>query len=321
MFIATTLRNPGVSMRHFLWLLWQVALTAGHNGSAVIVCELDASDQYWGPCHERKRAIVPNASNPFHFWTELHAAFEQRTLLLGSGWRTKSLTPGVEVGHFSYNLLAYGLSSLAIGRQTNPTDLSFWLEFGVFRGRSINITRAILNESFRVVGFDTFQGLPEQWGGFKKGSFDIGGVGPPTLPNIQLRKGLIKDGLSEWVLTHPHVDLAGVNIDCDLYRGALQALFLLHGYFRPGTLIHFHEIFPRKGTRPTDEGRALETYLRACPGTVFELLPIRTNFAQPAIFIVRKVRDGPCRFVPATVAEDFGWRDVEALLSDSAKIS
>src|SRR5689334_10463514 len=62
---------------------------------------------------------------------------------------------------------------------TKPADEIIYLEFGVMRGDTFYIwSEGNRNPKSRLVGFDTFTGLPEDWGNIKKGSFSAGGKIP-----------------------------------------------------------------------------------------------------------------------------------------------
>jgi hypothetical protein len=64
------------------------------------------------------------------------------------------------------------------------------LEFGVWTGRSINIIAEKVGSSRRVHGFDSFEGLPEDWiGNYVKGTFNTGGKFPKVCSNVILHKG------------------------------------------------------------------------------------------------------------------------------------
>ena len=91
------------------------------------------------------------------------------------------------------------------------------LEFGVFDGGSIRELAARANQV--VHGFDSFEGLPEDWTHFqKKGRFSRGGKAPAGLPdNVQLHAGQFDDTLPSFLASHPGpVRLA--HVDCDLSR-------------------------------------------------------------------------------------------------------
>jgi hypothetical protein len=63
------------------------------------------------------------------------------------------------------------------------------LEFGVYRGTSINFFASRLNGV--LYGFDSFEGLNESMPGTNaiKGTFNLGGDMPTVLSNVKLIKG------------------------------------------------------------------------------------------------------------------------------------
>ena len=78
----------------------------------------------------------------------------------------------------------------------NPDGL--YLEFGVQHGVSINMSSSILpNQQF--YGFDSFEGLPEEWDNgkriLKKGTLSRNGIPPTVNDNVTLIKGLFQDTL------------------------------------------------------------------------------------------------------------------------------
>ena len=69
--------------------------------------------------------------------------------------------------------------SLAIESENNKASADYYLEFGVFKGESINLFSKFLKKKI-IYGFDTFYGLTEPWKGyvFTKGHFDLKGKLP-----------------------------------------------------------------------------------------------------------------------------------------------
>ncbi|CAF2973326.1 unnamed protein product [Rotaria sp. Silwood2] len=124
-----------------------------------------------------------------------------------------------------------------------------WMEFGVFDGRSLNhVTRwkslYCGNNSGLVYGFDTFTGLPTDWRpGFPKGKFAINSDQLRIEPNVALVKGLFIDSLPQELLKHKNIPVSYVHIDCDIYEGARDVLFLLASRFVRRTLLMFDELF------------------------------------------------------------------------------
>lgn len=136
-------------------------------------------------------------------------------------------------------LVAYSLLDLV-----QPDGLL--LEFGVAQGSSATLAGGILSQSSHpsrtYYGFDVFTGLPEAWGQFSKGAFaNPNGELPPVPANVHLVKGLFNDTLPAFLAEHPG-PAAFINIDCDLYTGAIEVLRDLRSRMIPGTILHFHEI-------------------------------------------------------------------------------
>src|SRR5690606_27292453 len=97
------------------------------------------------------------------------------------------------------------------------------LEFGAYRGASL---RAIARRAAQTVhGFDSFEGLPEDWTYYQKqGRFGLEGT-PPAFAeqNIELHKGLFEATLPPFLERHPG-PARFVHIDCDLYSSTRTVL-------------------------------------------------------------------------------------------------
>jgi hypothetical protein len=136
-----------------------------------------------------------------------------------------------------------------------PSCDGLWMEFGVFRGQTLSIIanwKAFYcgNTSQPVYGFDTFQGLPTDWrSGFGRGTFYIPNNTNIKVPrNTMLVKGLFIDTLPIQLRSIDdkykcHTPVSFVHIDCDIYDGARDVLFLLSSRFVSGTIIVFDELF------------------------------------------------------------------------------
>eukprot|EP01041_Mallomonas_annulata_P011188 gene11188-23375_t len=137
------------------------------------------------------------------------------------------------------------------------------LEFGVWMGSSINNIARHLPESV-IVGFDSFEGLPEDWSGlFVKGSFNMQGHVPAVLPNVALMKGWFTDtipqfkraakarvmdveGVGKVVEKESEIELPHriglLHIDCDLYSSTKTVFNSFKSNIRRGTIIIFDEL-------------------------------------------------------------------------------
>ena len=114
------------------------------------------------------------------------------------------------------------------------------MEFGVFDGQSLSHIASRTGQD--VHGFDSFEGLPEDWTHFqKKGRFSRGGA-PPACegPRTHLHKGWFDEVLPGFLREH-----AGparfIHIDCDLYSSTQTVLTALEDRIVPGTVIVFDE--------------------------------------------------------------------------------
>jgi hypothetical protein len=118
-----------------------------------------------------------------------------------------------------------------------------YLEFGVFTGGTIRFIARRLG-SRAVHGFDSFEGLPEGWGGFNLGrrAFDRGGRLPRVPGNVRLHRGWFEDSLPPWLAANSG-PVAFVHVDCDLYSSTRTILTLLAPRLVPGTIILFDEYF------------------------------------------------------------------------------
>jgi Methyltransferase domain len=117
-----------------------------------------------------------------------------------------------------------------------------YLEFGVFEGRSMRWWSQHLRHSdARLVGFDSFEGLPEDWRpGLGRGHFAAGGL--PDIPDerVSFVKGWFDQTLPSFRL--PEHDQLIVNVDCDLYSSADTVLRFLEPHLVPGSLVYFDEL-------------------------------------------------------------------------------
>lgn len=109
-------------------------------------------------------------------------------------------------------------------------------EFGVYSGKSLRI----IASRMQVVGFDSFQGLPEDWRpGFPQGKFDDLGVIPQG--HAPDRAMIVPGWFEDTAPKFPFPPLALVHIDCDLYSSTVTALDAVRPYISEGTIFVFDE--------------------------------------------------------------------------------
>lgn len=118
-----------------------------------------------------------------------------------------------------------------------------YLEFGVFTGGTIKFMAKRVNGAV-IHGFDSFEGLPEDWGGFQlgKAAFDVGGRLPKVPGNVRLYRGWFNQSLPPWCENNPGL-IAFIHIDCDLYSSTKIIFDLLGERLQKGTIILFDEYF------------------------------------------------------------------------------
>ncbi|MBN9495473.1 MAG: class I SAM-dependent methyltransferase [Alphaproteobacteria bacterium] len=132
-------------------------------------------------------------------------------------------------------------------------------EFGVWNGASINhFARRLRGRA--IFGFDSFEGLQEDWAGAgcPQGTFDRGGVLPQVESNVTLVKGWFDKTIPGFLAATPG-PMAFVHIDCDTYPAASVALNLIAERIRPGTIIVFDEYFGYRGWRQGEHKAWQET--------------------------------------------------------------
>ncbi|MBS0290286.1 MAG: class I SAM-dependent methyltransferase [Proteobacteria bacterium] len=125
----------------------------------------------------------------------------------------------------------------------------FYLEMGVGRGITINFLAA-LNPKIWVYGFDSFEGLPEDWdrgnGVTPKGTwaFKSTQTMPLVLNNVTLIKGWFKETLSQFKNTVLKNDpIALIHIDCDLYSSTAEIFKILGDNMVAGSILLFDEYY------------------------------------------------------------------------------
>ncbi|EJK60360.1 hypothetical protein THAOC_19299 [Thalassiosira oceanica] len=132
----------------------------------------------------------------------------------------------------------------------------FWVEFGVFQGKTLEGAHANLSQQQKftgtIAGFDSFEGLPEDWikgwiKGFKAGHFgeqkDLFTMVRKRLSDeIELHKGWFQDTIPAFLTAHPEEPAAVVHLDGDLFVSATIPLSTLDERIVPGTHLIFDEL-------------------------------------------------------------------------------
>jgi hypothetical protein len=118
------------------------------------------------------------------------------------------------------------------------------LEFGVYKGTSINLLASL--HPTTVYGFDSFEGLPEEWNSvngtlMKSGHFALDKL-PDVKENVKLIKGWFNETLPVFLKENKLGNIRLLHIDCDLFSSAFTVLDLLNSKIVKGTVIVFDEL-------------------------------------------------------------------------------
>ena len=143
--------------------------------------------------------------------------------------------------HISEALLFDSRESLWDYALSRVSLTGHFLEFGVWKGESINyIARKNLDRT--IFGFDSFEGLPEDWVGteHQKGTFDLGGRLPVVETNVVLVPGWFEETIPTFLEANG-LNTAFIHLDADTYEATQCVLSLLGPGIVPGCILVFDE--------------------------------------------------------------------------------
>jgi O-methyltransferase len=118
-----------------------------------------------------------------------------------------------------------------------------YFEFGVAGGYSFNWwLQHNTNPKSRFFGFDSFEGMPEKWGSFEKGSMAYAVESMQIADRrAALYKGLFQESLPPFLEEYQGVNRRLVHLDADLFSSTLFTLSQLYRFLKPGDIILFDE--------------------------------------------------------------------------------
>jgi Macrocin-O-methyltransferase (TylF) len=164
-----------------------------------------------------------------------------------------------------------------VGQQVRDREV-LYLEFGVFQGEATrHWSKLLLNPKSKLHGFDSFEGLPENWLPHRqKGYFATSGEIPQIDDNrVTFFKGWFDQTLRTYKCP-PH-DALVINLDADLYSSTICVLNALKNEIVRGTYIYFDEFNHRD-----HELRAFDEFIDET-GMKFSLVGV-TRTMQHALF-------------------------------------
>jgi len=160
-----------------------------------------------------------------------------------SNWRRKHNKPGFS-DFYSFNFKRdgrYQIYDYLLEKENASEDINY-LEFGVAYGNTmrwwVNNNK---NKDTRFYGFDTFEGLPEDWHLYKKGE-----MSPENIPliddsRVTFFKGLFQDTLRNFLNDFKDDKRKVINMDADLYTSTLYVLTTIAPLLKSNDIIIFDE--------------------------------------------------------------------------------
>jgi hypothetical protein len=118
-----------------------------------------------------------------------------------------------------------------------------YAEFGVNEGGTITFI-AKQKPTETIHGFDSFEGLPEDWSGnaMAAGYFNRKGKLPRVPSNVVLHRGWFDATAPKFAADHQG-QLAFLHVDCDLYSSTKTIFEALGDRIQTGTVVMFDEYF------------------------------------------------------------------------------
>lgn len=166
--------------------------------------------------------------------------------------------------------------------EAEELDQLDYLEFGVSTGGSFKwwISKN-QNPNSTFHGFDTFTGLPEDWGYFKAGDMSNGNE-PPKVDDDRAHfyQGLFQQTLIPFLKDFPNQNRKVIMMDADLYSATLYVLTLITPYLKKGDIIFFDEF-----NVPNHEYKAFTEWSKSFY-IEYEVLGSVNNFYQTAVKIL-----------------------------------
>ena len=163
---------------------------------------------------------------------------------------------------------------------SSPGDL--FIELGVFQGKSINTLSSFLNKDI-IYGFDSFEGLKENWSGTtaQTSTFDLKGKIPKLNSNVKIIKGWIQETLTNF-LKEKNQKVVFAHIDVDTYQTTKFILKNLKPYLESGSIIIFDEMYNYPGWENNEYKALIEEFTE----DYFDFIAF-SDFGQEAIIKIR----------------------------------
>ncbi len=137
---------------------------------------------------------------------------------------------------------------------TNAIDKGLYVELGVAGGAGCRTFGEILKKrNLEMTGFDSFEGLEEDWTGIQTGrsagAFTTKGKLPDVPANVTLVKGWLQDTFPSFLKANEARPFSFIHMDMDTYTPTAYALNAVKKSLRKGSIILFDELYGYPGWR------------------------------------------------------------------------
>ena len=157
-----------------------------------------------------------------------------------------------------------------------------YIEFGVAAGHSFRwFVQQNANQQSRFYGFDTFTGLPEDFGVYKKGKFNMNNE-VPKIPDLRVKfyQGLFQQTVPGFLLELNHRQRNVIMLDADIYSATLYVLTSMAPFLKKDDIIFFDEF-----AVPTHEFKAFYDFSQSYYINL-ELIAAANNYYFSAFKVV-----------------------------------
>lgn len=157
-----------------------------------------------------------------------------------------------------------------------------YVEFGVADGHSFRwFVQQNINSDSRFYGFDTFTGLPEDFGVYKKGKFNTNNAVPQISDSrVKFYQGLFQQTVPGFLSELKNERRKVIMMDADLYSATLYALTSMAPLLKKDDIIFFDEF-----AVPTHEFRAYLDFIQSYYINL-ELIAAANNYYFAAFKVV-----------------------------------
>ena len=173
------------------------------------------------------------------------------------------------------------LHALNAAKENDNNSDNLYIEFGVFSGTSINYFSKNLKK--KIYGFDSFEGLKEDWVGttVTKGTFNLNKKVPKLNNNVVPIVGWIQDTLPQF-MNEKNPKINFVHMDVDTYESSKFILEKIKPNLKKEAIILFDELYNFDGW-DVGEYKALTEVFEE---KEYKFISFSTDTAQAAIKIL-----------------------------------